>query len=513
MSGNEDSAVPVAADEADERLRLILDAAGMGLWSWDAERDELTWDAQMYRIFGVRPEGAPVDRVSFRALLHPEERDEVERVISVALSTGSYPDLEYRVVRPDGVVRWVHSRAAVHRGPDGRAGRLLGLAVDVTERKQRDEQLRQIQKMDAVGHLTAGIAHNFNNLLMAILPNVQLARTASPAALPQILDDIEAAGRRGAELVRQLMAFSRGRRPRATSLAPLATTVRQVFELCQGSFPRAITLALHDRTPPDLMCEPSSLQQALLNVLLNARDALGGRSDGRVDLAIDVVGADEAAAVLPSEGDRAARYARIVVEDNGPGMDAATQRRLFEPFFTTRPPGTGAGLGLAVSYALVRDLGGQITFRSSPGHGSAFTLWIPVVEAVPSRVPLPGPSSSAPGRRRLLVVDDEALVRRALTRILELAGHDVTAVEDGERALAAWDRPGAFDLALVDLAMPGMGGVEVRTRLLERDPAARVLFVTGYGEQGLPAGLAVPCVAKPVEPAALLSTIAALLAG
>ncbi len=497
--------------EAVETLRLAIEAARLGLWSWDAASDVVSWDDQTCAAYGLEAGAGPTSYRAYRELIHPDDRPAIEASIGVAMRTGTYQDVEHRVVWPDGSIHWVLAKGAIFRGPDGAPRKIIGGVVDITERKQLEEQLRQAQKMEAVGQLTAGIAHNFNNLLMAILPNVELARRASPADLQLILDDIDGASRRGAELVRQLMMFSRSAVARSTPHRPLRPAIEQVLEICRSSFERQIVLELDDRTPPGLICDPSPLQQALLNVLLNARDAVAQRSSPAIRVVVARVGAGEDGLRPPSSlVEAGVPLVRIAVSDNGRGMDDATRRRVFEPFFTTKPVGQGTGLGLATSYAMLHEAGGHIACEPRAGEGSMFVLWLPVtVDTTPER----GRETldHCPGGERVLVVDDEPFVRRAMVRVLSLGGYQVTAVDGGHEALRVYDRPGAFDLVVLDMSMPGLGGEEVRDRLRALDPAARIVFVTGYSAQALSPALGVECVEKPIDVGQLLATIRRLL--
>jgi PAS domain S-box-containing protein len=506
------SAAPTPGDadrDANETVRFALEATRMGIWSWDAASDRVVWDDQACGAFGVPPEQAPTSYEQYRLLIHTDDRDQVEASIAEAMRTGVYRDVEHRAVWPDGSVHWLLAKASIHFGPDRRPRRILGGVIDITERKLRDEQLRQAQKMEAVGQLTAGVAHNFNNLLMAILPNVELARHATPEAMPAILDDIEAATERGAELVRQLMTFSGARPAPREDRQPVGSTVRQAVDLCRGSFPPRLAVVLDDRIPASVSGNHGSLLQALLAVLLNARDAVAAVAEPEIKVVVESVGPADARAHLPGAlASPATPAIRVVVEDNGPGVAEPMRARLFEPFFTTKPVGQGTGLGLATSYALLREVGGHIDFVARPGGGAAFRMWLPIDEA-PRRVPAASPTPATGGAHgeRVLVVDDEPLVRRVMTRLLSLEGYAVTTVDGGHPALAAYDRPGAFDVVLLDLSMPDLDGREVRAELLRRDPHARVVYVSGYGA-GVPVDdEGVVSLTKPVRADALRATL------
>lgn len=365
---------------------------------------------------------------------------------------------------------------------DGAVVAVTYIATDITVRRRLEEQLRTVQKMDAVGKLAAGVAHNFNNMLMGILPNIQLAeRKANPEVMPYLREAREATIRVG-ELVRQLTLFATPRAVGALRDDDLSELVRRTVRICSQMFPSEIAIELAiDAELPAVSVDAGQLEQALLNVCLNARDALiaAGPPEPRMTIQVTSVPAGE----LPDDGvlrDAGGAFARVRIEDNGEGMTEAVKQRMFEPFFTTREVGKGTGLGLATTYAIIREHSGLVDCRSTPQEGTVVDLYVPTFER--AEVALPPTEVIAPGeqRRLVLVIDDEALVRRAVSRVLESAGFDVVSAPDGPAGLAELQRlRGEVDLVLIDQSMPGMRGDETVAEVRRVDPRMPVVFLTG----------------------------------
>jgi PAS domain S-box-containing protein len=481
-------------------LRMAAEAAGVGLWSWDVTTDAVVWEDAMCAIFGLAPGSAPAGRDGYLALIHPEDRPKSGETIARGVGQGGW-DNEFRIVRPDGVVRWVTSKARV-LDLDGR-GVVLGAVFDVTEAREREERQRSAQRLEAVGQLTAGIAHNFNNLLMGLMPNLELAVRRAPQELVPLLHGAEHSARRAADLVRQLMTYAGRGRGATRRVEPLSPLVDRTVAFCRTTFDRRITIEVACRAAAAASIDASQIEQALLNLLINARDALEGAGVAlpTITVSTEIVGPG-AAALEGRTGD----WVRVEVTDNGVGMDAATAQRVYEPFFTTKEVGKGTGLGLSTTHGIVREHGGFITCRSERGRGTAFALFLPSAapgapeavrdapEAARDARPSPpqpvAPSAVAPSERprggRVLVVDDEEPVRRVIARMLEEGGFDVHAVASGAEALHAMSDPSfalGVDVVLLDVSMPGLSGPEVRLRLRDLAPHARIVFLTGYPYQ------------------------------
>jgi PAS domain S-box-containing protein len=357
-----------ALRESDEKLRLAIGATGVGIWSWDLKADVVLWDESLCRIFGVPR--APQGYEEFIVLIHPDDRERVGTHVQRGVETGEYPDLEHRIVRPDGETRWLLGKASFFRDADsGRPAMLIGGTFDITDRKRFEERLHHAQKMEAIGQLSAGIAHNFNNMLGIIVPSIELATERADARTGEMLAAALDAATRAAAIVRELMIVSGKSRPADRRPVAFETLVARTVRMCQTTFRPDITVDLRgDRRARLVVADEGQIGQALLNVLINARDAVESAPEGRPREIRVVVEGDE-------------HQVAVRVEDDGVGMDDKTRRRVFEPFFTTKEVGRGTGLGLASTYAIVTDHGGTIECASTPGVGTVFTLRFPAFEA------------------------------------------------------------------------------------------------------------------------------------
>jgi PAS domain S-box-containing protein len=359
-----------ALRESDEKLRLAISATGVGTWSWDLKTDVVSWDEALCRIFGVPC--APRSYDEFLALMHPDDRARVGTHVRRSVETGVYPDLEHRIVRPDGETRWLLGKGSIVRDGSGNMAQLIGGTFDITDRKQFEEQLRQAQKMEAIGQLSAGIAHNFNNMLAVIVPSVEAASARADAATASALARALDAAMRAAALVRELMLVAGRSRTADRKPVALQSLVERTVRMCQAMFDPRITVDLRVAPEPTLVvADAGQIEQALLNVLINARDAVQAVADARpLAIRVRVEGSEHQVVVR--------------VEDDGCGMDEETRRRVFEPFFTTKDVGRGTGLGLATTYAIVTDHGGAIECASTLGVGTTFTLTFPAASRCPS---------------------------------------------------------------------------------------------------------------------------------
>ncbi len=379
---------------------------------------------------------------------------------------------------------WRHMEGVgVNRLQEPSVGAIVVTARDVTERQKLEEQLRQSQKMEAVGRLAGGIAHDFNNLLTAILGycNLMLDDIPPEDPLRQDLDEIRSAGERAAALTRQLLAFSRRQmlQPQIVDINTLVVQMEKMLRRLIGEDVELTSSLAADLSP--VKVDPASIEQILVNLAVNARDAMpaGGRltlETGLVDL--DAAYADSHATVIPG------RYVMLAVSDTGQGMDAATRARVFEPFFTTKEQGKGVGLGLATVYGIVKQSGGYIWVSSEPGHGTAFKLYFPPAEPIAPAAPPPkeaGGRNAYRGSETVLLVEDEDAVRALAGQVLRRSGYVVLEARHGLDALRVAERhQESIHLMITDLVMPHLNGRDLAQRFAEVRPDMKVLFMSGY---------------------------------
>ncbi len=427
--------------------------------------------------------------------VHPEDVGALRAQLAHSLRTGRGILAEFRVRAEDGKFR--HARISSGDPKTVPEGVLFrSVMLDVTEQKRLEEAVREAQRRDAMGTLAAGIAHNFNNLLATIIPNLELARGHAPTELHDELDDAQNAAMGAAELVRQLMQLVRRDEERRPEVVDVGALIREVGRMCRTTFERAIEI---DCGPTEGVCRVlgrrAELQQVILNLCLNARDALVGRPSPRLSMAVRADGA----------------WVVLVVEDNGAGMSEEVLARLGEPFFTTKPPGLGTGLGLATVHGILRDLGGSLECTSQPGNGARFTVRLPLADGdVVTAVTQTAAGAASPMGLRMLVVDDEPLVRSALQRMLRQIGCEVILAEDGFQALRELDASARIDGVLLDLAMPGMGGAEVLRRMVAAGSTTPVYVLSGFVPDEVDLSGAAEVLNKPLQLADLQRVCAAL---
>jgi nitrogen-specific signal transduction histidine kinase/ActR/RegA family two-component response regulator len=365
---------------------------------------------------------------------------------------------------------------------------MIGALSDITERRELERQLVRTQRLETVGTLASGIAHDLNNVFTPIAMGLDLLGTQRmDAEQREILQTVRASAQRGAQLVKQVLSFARGQAGHRVPVQP-AELVREIERMMRETFPRNITIAVHVAgTLPHVMGDATQLHQVLLNLCLNARDAMPG--GGTLEIRAGV--ATLAQPMRSVSGDvPAGRYVRFDVTDDGAGMDDAVVERLFEPFFTTKPVGAGTGLGLPTALSIVRKHGGGMQVQSEPRQGSRFTVWLPASDRIAATVADEPDRRPARGRgQTVLVVDDEEAVRDMACRALSAAGYVVDIAADGAQALEVL-RSRDCDVLFTDLMMPVMDGASLVRQALSIAPSLRVVCASGVNadDATLPAG-------------------------
>jgi signal transduction histidine kinase/DNA-binding NarL/FixJ family response regulator len=455
----------------------------------------------------------------------PELAERVVPILRHVLRTGeTVPGVELALRGPEDAPHAAGRFLATYfptRAEDGGVSGVGSILLDITAHAELQDRLRQAQKMEAIGQLAGGVAHDFNNLLAAILMNCEFLAEALPAESEghRELDDLCTAARQAANLTRQLLTFSR-KQVLAPTVLDLNRSVREVEGLLRRLLGPgiAVEVTLSD-VPVHVRADPSQMTQVLMNLAVNARDAMPDL--GVLRIRTGAVSADEAAAAAPREQPDS-EYVVLEVEDTGAGMSAEVRRHLFEPFFSTKEPGRGTGLGLAtVHYIVVEQAGGFIRVDSAPGAGTRFRLYFPRERAeAPVADRRAARLHDLPrGDETVLVVDDEPEVRHSVRRLLERLGYTVLAAENGAAALALLgaEPERGLGLLLTDVVMPEMGGRELAHQVRRRCPSAGVLFMSGYTQEAIRIddfpGAAVGFIEKPFTLDAMARQVRAMLDG
>jgi two-component system, cell cycle sensor histidine kinase and response regulator CckA len=470
---------------SEERFRALVENSSDALLLIDAEGRITYLTASSERHLGW-PSTQMVRRSIFD-YIHPDDRDLVGTQLAETLSNPLRPvSQEVRFQHADGDWR-IMEGVAVNRLGDPSVGAIVVNARDITERRKLEAQLRQSQKMEAVGQLAGGVAHDFNNLLTAILGYCSLILDDVPEGSPmrQDLMEIQSAGERAASLTRQLLAFSR-RQMLQPQVVDINTLVRQLEKLLRRLISEDVELvtALGSDLRP-VRIDPASVEQILVNLAVNARDAmpLGGQ------LTIETANVEiDEAYVVTHVAMKPGPYVMMAVGDTGLGMDATTRARVFEPFFTTKERGGGSGLGLATVYGMVKQSGGDIWVYSEPGHGTVFKVYLPPAKTrVLPRATDAGKSvGTAHGWETVLLVEDEDAVRTLAREVLRRHGYVVLEARHGVDALRVAERhTDDIHLMITDVVMSHMSGRELAERLCSVRPMMKVLFMSGYTDHAV----------------------------
>lgn len=500
---------------SEERLALAMEAANEAYWDWRLDTNEWFFSPRYLITLGYQPGEVDLNLSELRNQVHPDDRAAVEHAQDTLIS-GQQPSctVEFRVRCKDGRYIWMRSTAkVVERDEFGIPRRIVGARTDITERKALEQEFLQAQKMESIGRLAGGVAHDFNNFLTVINGNaaLMLESILPEDPLADSLKDIVEAGERAAALTRQLLAFSRKHVEHREPL-DINSIVTNLQKMLRNLLGESRTLRV-ELTPDTgmVMADATHLEQVIMNLTVNARDATqsGGTVTIRTELRDRI--SDE------TGRGRIGTFVRLTVEDNGSGMSEETRQRIFEPFFTTKDKSRGTGLGLSTVHGIVAASGGFIEVESELGKGSAFRVYLPVTEekAAAGNEGDTGVQSLR-GTETVLLVEDEPATRRYATEILKRYGYRVFGAENGEEAIEISSRYRKTIHAVVsDIMMPGMNGTEAVRHLLAQRPQLKVLYVSGFADDSIrPEDLTGPVTAflqKPYSPEALATNLRELL--
>ena len=465
-----------AAENARESLAIALDAAQMGIWDADLVRGTSRRSPRHDEIFGYTGASAEWNREILLACVVAEDRDAVARSLNAAMDTGTLR-FQCRIRRPDGTLRSIIIDGRVYHAEDGTPIRLAGIVMDVTERQRIEQALHRTQRLQAVGTIAGGVAHNFNNLLTIVLGNLDLASRQNVTAerLPHYLDAAMLAAQQGANLTWQLLAFARQQPLRPEPIDP-SGQLRDLSMLIAESFPANITM--QNDIPPDLWVveiDPGELQFALLNLAFNARDAMPRDGILRISARNKVVEDDHLGL--------AGRYVAIEIADNGSGIAPEILPRVFEPFVTTKEVGAGVGLGLSQVHGFVHQSGGAVDIDSEPGKGTTVRMYLPATERPIGAPASPAAPGAHPAAGTVLVVEDQSDLAKLAGELLAQWQLDIKAVNRASTALGLLRAGQKVDLVFSDVMMPeGMNGLELAEIMRREFPQLPILLTSGYAD-------------------------------
>ena len=465
---------------AEERMRFALQTAGVGIWDMNYATGVLQWSETLEAQYGMQPGtfGGTFD--AFIERVHTDDRASVTETFRKAARSGADFSVQNRPT-PESGLRWLSGAGRIHLDEYGAPQRGVGISLDVTERRPLEEQYQQAQRIEAIGRLAGGVAHDFNNLLTVILGHCELLLDDFPPDDPRrpAMAEIQKAGESAAGLTVQLLAFSRNQ------VDPTVLDLNIVLIELQGTLRPLIRKDIEivldlAPGPQSINADRGQLEQVVINLAVNAQDATAGSGTVTIRTAsaeLDDQYAHTHFAVLPGP------YVALIVTDTGTGMTAEVLARLFEPFFTTREFGKGAGLGLATVHRIVTRAGGSVTVASEVGAGSSFTVYLPaMVVAKTVNVP-PAVLSRRIATETILVVEDADGLRELARKLLQREGYTVLVAANADEAILVFERNASIDILLTDVVMPGANGPELTKQLIARRPDLKVIYMSGYTEE------------------------------
>lgn len=494
--------------QSEGRMRLITDSIPALVAYFDASLDYRYINRGYQDWFGLDP--TQPERVSARQFLGSETYGLIKPYIKQALR-GDAVTFEYQVNTQRGILRLARTSLIPELNPEGTVVGCFELTFDITEQRRAHEMLVQAQKMEALGQLTSGLSHDFNNILTIVLGNLSSLSDQADIQhhVSEYIQPAMDAAKRGSDLIRALLSFSR-QHPIETARVDVVELIKGVDKLVRNTLPESLRLNLQlDATPVICQLDAHQLQNALLNLVLNAKDATDSRGSISIHCSTQPVNVGLAHTMDVHPG----QYASISVRDNGCGMDELTRTRVFEPFFTTKPTGQGSGLGMSMVYGFARQSGGAVDVCSEPGAGTQITLWLPQ-EPSPDAMPTPlvQPDQAQDGQSQslglALLVEDDAGVRKIVRRQLLELGYLVIEAENGREALKLLDQTEGIQLLLSDYVMPGgVNGIHVARHAIQMGGIPTVVLMSGHPPPTAERISGVPFVKKPFTKEQLMQAL------
>ena len=494
------------------RLELAIQSGNFGIWDWDITNNIMVWDDRMLELYGLTAETFPGGIEAWQNGLHPQDRDRTIEECQAALRGEKEWNTEFRVLHPNGTVKHIKANGIVIRNSDGNPIRMLGINYDISDQRNLEAQFHHAQKMESIGILAGGVAHDFNNILMAIVSYGYMAQTMlkdDPTTQGYIEEILDSANR-ASELTRGLLAFSRKQVivPVLVDLNEVVSNVEKMLSRIVGE-DIVLNTALSSGELP-IMVDVGQMEQVLMNLAANARDAMpdGGHLLIQTDAAY--VDSHYAETHFFQNADK---YAVLRVSDTGVGMDQGTKENIFEPFFTTKEVGKGTGLGLSMVYGIIKQHNGNIRVYSEVEKGTTFKIYLPMVQkkrevtSTPAIESLPGGNGET-----IIIAEDEPKVRESMVLILQGQDYKIIEAENGEDAVKKFkENRDAVSLLLLDVIMPVKNGKEAYEEIKGFDPAVKTIFMSGYNDHivsqkgRLDEGFDV--ISKPINPDTLLRKI------
>ena len=480
-----------ALRSSEERFRQFAENINEVLWIVEADHSAVLYISPSYeKVWGRSCQSLYENPLSFAEAIREDDRASVLTALNEQKRGREY-DVEFRIIRPDGKIRWIHARGAAIRNEAGAIYRTAGIAEDITRRKEAEQHFRQAQKMEGIGQLAGGVAHDFNNLLAIIGGNVELflmtAKNLEPECREYLSHVAHATGR-AAALNRQLLTFSRtnAMEMQQLDLNDITSSFTDMLRRIVGE--HIMVQTEFAPVPPQIKADPGMIEQVLMNLVVNARDAMP--KGGRLVIGTEVVLIDPPRAKLDARM-RAGRFVCLSVCDTGTGIAPENMSRIFEPFFTTKGAGKGTGLGLATVFGIAEQHKGWVDVASEVGVGTTFRVYWPVSSQDVATPNFSVARKPRGGTEKILFVEDEQSVREVVLLLLEHFGYKVTAADSAVSAQTTWsEQGGQFDLLLTDMVMPGgLSGLELGALLRAEKPGLKIILSSGYSEELAGAGV------------------------